>query len=243
MARHSIPMDKYIEASRVFHWAAKRHYQLWFTGQETKRHRRSETVLHRLTKKGKLRSVLYGSKLIYTIPKKGRQDEFSGLSKIVHGLACTESLVRFFRSRMEGVVVAEKYFTGLGSVPEWGIIYPDGKMLLFEFSTKNNFFFTRKMQSKLQAYNKNLEMIEAKFNTKAIVVFVIDIPRETLKRWVGVQREVGSSAGVPASDEGDGFPSDPFYFVDYETFLKVPIGDQLKAPIYFWMDGKEYPLT
>ena len=155
MSKHAIPMDLYIEASQVFHWATKRHFQLWFTGEESKRHRRTESVLKRLSKRGKLRSILYGRKMIYAAPKnvKGEVlDEFYGLSKVVHGLACTEGLVRFYRSRMDGVVVAERFFYGCGSVPEWGIIYPEGKMLLFEFSTKHNFLFTGKMKGKLQAY-------------------------------------------------------------------------------------------
>src|SRR5215204_2817347 len=139
MAKITIPMELYIEASSVFHWATKRHYQLWFTGQESKRHRRSESVLLRLVKKGKLRSVLYGSRLIYTLPKKVKR---SGLEKVVHGLACTECLVRFYRSKMDGVAIAEKYFQGMGCVPEWGIIYPDGKLLLFEFCTKSNYYYS-----------------------------------------------------------------------------------------------------
>ena len=67
-----------------------------------------------------------------------------------------------------------------------------------------------------------------------------------MERFVGtLRREDGSVAvGVPtAFDEGDGFPSDPFFFTDYETFLKVPIARQLYEPIYFWSDGKVYPLS
>ena len=44
-------------------------------------------------------------------------DEFEGMSKIYHGLACTECLIRFYRSRMEGEIIAERFFRGCGSVP------------------------------------------------------------------------------------------------------------------------------
>ena len=237
-------MDLYIEASQVFHWATKRHFQLWFTGQEKKRHRRTETVLKRLVRRGKMRSMLYGKKLIYSAPKniKGKaMDEFYGLSKVVHGLACTEGLVRFYRSRMDGVVIAERFFYGCGSVPEWGIIYPEGKMLLFEFCTKSNFYFSGNMKGKLQTYDRNLEKIERKFNAKAMVIFVLDVPHGVVERYVGSLRSaVGSVADAPL--EGDTFPFDPFFFTDYESFKKVPIGEQLTAPIYFWIDCKQYPL-
>jgi len=205
---------------------------LFLTGKESKRHRRTEIVLKRLSNRKMIRAIRFGKKLIYALPRKTKGwDEHSGLSKVIHGLACTECLVRFYRSGLDGEIIAERYFYGFGAVPEWGIRYPNGKMILFEFSTKNNFYYTGNIRGKIGAYNKNLPRIEARFQAEAIVVFVCDVGRSA------VQREVGS-----ASAEGDRFPFDPFFFTDYETFLKVPIGEQLKAPIYFWTDGKEYPL-
>lgn len=170
--------------------------------------------------------MLYGSKLIYAVPRKGNVDEFSGLSKVVHGLACTEGMVRFWRSDMNGVVVPERFFFGIGSVPEWGIIYPEGTILLYEYCTKSNFYWTGNMAKKLAAYKKNLEKIEQKFTAKAIVVFVLDIPQGVVERWVGSGKSL----------------MDKCFFTDYETFKKVPIGGQLTAPIYLWRDGKQYAL-
>jgi len=235
-------MELYIEASQVFHWATKRHFQLWFTGQENNRHRRTESVLQRLSKQGKMRSIRYGKKLIYIAPKhvKGKKtDELYGLSKVVHGLACTEGLVRFYRARTEGVVVAERFFYGCGSVPEWGIIYPEGTMLLFEYCTKSNFFFSGKVKGKLQAYSRNLEKIESKFNSKAVVVFVFDVPKRVVENFVLGERHVGSVADAPPNSAG---ALSSAFFTDQESFLKVPIGQQLIAPIYYWNDGKQYPL-
>jgi hypothetical protein len=201
-------------------------------------------VLKRLVKNGKLRAVRYGKRLIYSIPRKGKGiDEFAGLTKVVHGLACTECLVRFYRSRMDGEIIAERHFYGLGSVPEWGIRYPNGKMLLFEFSTRSNFLFTNMMNGKISAYQRNLEKIEEKFQAKAIVLFVIDVPRDTVERYVGSLG--GRSARSAALRAGGGTsPLLPLFFTDYKTFLNVPIGSQLVAPIYFWShDGGEYPLS
>jgi len=143
---------------------------------------------------------------------------------------------------MDGEVIAERFFYGLGSVPEWGIRYPNGKMILLEFCTKSNFLFSGMMMAKIIAYLRNLGKIEDKFQAKAIVVFVIDVPRATVERFVGsLKREDGSLAGARA--DGDTFPLNPFFFTDYETFLKVPLGKQLYEPIYFWSDGKQYPLS
>jgi len=47
--------DLFLEAAQVFHWATKRHFQLWFTGRQAKRHRRTEVVLRRLSERKKLR--------------------------------------------------------------------------------------------------------------------------------------------------------------------------------------------
>jgi hypothetical protein len=248
-----------MEAAQVFHWATKEHFILWFTG-ELSRHRRTESLLHKLVQKDRLRSVKFGKRLVYAVPRltKGKvpvlaeerasyepgasEKAVAGRNKIVHGLACTEAIVRFWRSRMDGEIIAERFFYGCGAVPEWGIRYPNGKMLLFEFCTESNFLFSNNMKGKLNAYQKHLDEIEKKFEAKAIVLFVIDIPRDKVERFVGsLKREVGSLAGARAG--GDRFPSDPFFFTDYETFLKVPFGQQLTEPIYFWSDGKQYPLS
>ena len=102
------------------------------------------------------------------------------------------------------------------------------------------------MKGKINAYLRHLGKIEEKFQAKAIVVFVVDVPRDTVEGFVGtLRRDVGSVADGDQSalHEGDTFPFNPFFFTDYEKFLDVSFGQQLQAPIYFWIDGKEYPLT
>jgi hypothetical protein len=238
-------MEWYLDVAQVFHWATKEHFIMWFSG-ETKRHRRTETVLARLVRRNKLKAVRYGKRLIYTVPRKVKGqtlDELARLKKVAHGLACTECLVRFYRSRMDGEIIAERFFYRTGSVPEWGIRYPNGKMLLLEFSTKSNFLFTNLMNGKISAYQRNLEKTEEKFQAKAIIVFVIDVPRITLERYVGSLN--GKSARSAALRSGGGTsPLLPLFFTDYKTFLDVPIGNQLSAAIYFWAhDAKVYSLS
>lgn len=262
MARHTIPIYKYLEAAQVFHWFTKEHIILWLLGF-LKRHRRTESVLLKLVRKGKLRSVKFGKRLVYTVPRrtKGKlpvllrekpsyepkltEEAIRQKNKIEHGLACTECLVRFFLSRTDGEIIAERFFYKLRVVPEWGIRFPHGVLLLLEYSTEDNFERTNMMKGKINAYIRHLEKIEEKFEAKAIVLFVIDVPRVKVEGFVNtVKREDGSgAAGLPAAlYEGDTFPLNPFFFTDYKTLLSIPIGQQLAAPIYFWTDGKEYPL-
>jgi hypothetical protein len=116
----------------------------------------------------------------------------------------------------------------LGAVPEWGIVYPNGTMLLCEFCTKDNFLFSGNVAGKLGAYTRNLGRIENRFGAKALVVFVVDVKQEILSRFL-------------RSQSGN---SGPYFFCDYETFLKLPIGTALTEPIYLWSyDGKLYPLA
>ncbi|MBI5954472.1 MAG: hypothetical protein HY865_22675 [Chloroflexi bacterium] len=249
MARHSIPIKNYLEVAQNFHWAERRHFEMWFRGFTTKPDRRTPVVLKRLTDRGKLRALYNGKKLIYSVPRRTKGLDYLELkdlhiSKKIHGLACTECLVRFYRSEMNGEIVGERHFYGFGSIPEWGIKYPNGMMLLLEFCTKDNFGRVKVMRDKLTSYKKNLSKIEEKFRSQAVVIFVLDVSRVTVERYVGSLAVAVGSVAVSdptAPYEGTDSPS-PFYFVDYETFLKVPIGEQLTAPIYFWTDGRVYPL-
>ena len=135
MSRNTIPIQYYLDAAAVFHYATKEQFNLLLTGS-TRRNARTENVLLRLSRRKKLKAIKYGKKLVYVAPRKAKGESVDGLTiypKIVHGLSCTEGLVRFWRARTEGEIIAERYFYGCGIVPEWGIRYPDGKMLLFEF--------------------------------------------------------------------------------------------------------------
>ena len=246
MTSNTIPTEAYDSVFEVVHWIDKRQLQLMLKGQASKRHARTEKMLIRYTKRGKLRAVRFERRLVYALPRKSKNfNEFEGLAKIRHGLACTECLVRTYRSDTQGVIIPEREFYGCGSVPEWGIIYPQKTMLLLEFATKSNFLFSGLMRGKMNAYRRSLPTIEKKFDAKATVLFVIDVPRITVEKFVGtLKRDIGSVADSDQSApyEGDRFPLNPFRFTDYETFCKVPFGQQLTAPIYFWVDGKEYPL-
>ena len=68
---------------------------------------------------------------------------------------------------------------------------------------------------------------EGHFKRQAMILFVLDVPWDVVDRFV---EEI-----VPTGEQ--------FWFTDYRSFLKVPMGEQLYAPIYTWgMDGKWHPL-
>jgi hypothetical protein len=156
----------------------------------------------------------------------------------------------------EGEIVPERKFRGFGIVPEAGIRYSKvrGTMLLIEHCTRKNFKHGGVMKSKITRYIKYLPMMEKRFGRRITVLFVLDIERHEVEAFVkrleklvdydGTgKREDGSAGGFAASSQGDRFPLDPFFFTDFETLKSVPVGQALKAKIYFWNDGSEWSLS
>lgn len=225
MSIHTISQKRYLEAAQLFHWATKEHFTMWFTGSD-KRSKRTEAILPRLVNKGSLVAAKYGKRLVYACPRRVRHPGF--FLKVDHGLGCTEGLVRFWWSDMRAEIIEEHQFYGCGSVPEWGLRFDTGKMILFEYCTADNFSRTIVMKSKLAAYRNNLETINQKFDREGIIIFVCDVPREKLLDFVMKVKPTGL----------------PVFFCDKEMFCRVGIGSQLIAPIYIYgEDGVSYPLV
>ena len=227
MGRHSISKKRYLEVGQVFHWATQEHYQLLLTGRSG-RHSRTEKILPRLVKEKKLVARLHGRRLVYAVPRKGRSVKSRTFQFVEHGLACTECLVRIWLSRTDGEIIAEKHFRKFKIIPEWGIRYPHQVLLLMEFSTEDNFNRYGLIRSKLARYLQSLASIGKAFGCHStIVLFVFDVKRESVERFVRNYYPTGV----------------PFFFTDYQTFLKVPVRRQITAPIYIWEDGNSYPLA
>ncbi len=216
---------RYLEVAQVFHWATRAHYAAVFTGSFG-RHKRTEVVLPRLVAEGKLIVCKHRKPWAYCVPRKGHAHGEKCHPLIEHGLACTECLVRCWLSRRDGEVVAEKHFKGMGIVPEWGICYPNRKLLLFEFCTRDNFEYAGNVRGKITRYQDLLQSFEAEFPAKPLVLFVFDVSRDRVVSFV--QRVL---------------PVGPFFFTDYATFLSAPLAKTLQASIYIWgEDGQEYPI-
>jgi hypothetical protein len=221
----TISQKRYLSAAQIFHWATQDHYTLWFTGS-TDRSKRTEAILPRLVKKGSLVAYRHGKKLVYTCPRRIRRPGF--VAKVEHGLGCTEGLIRFWWSDQRAEIVEEHCFYGCGSVPEWGLRYDSGKMILFEYCTANNFGRINVMKAKLAAYRQHLDTINRRFNREGVIVFVCDVPRMKLQSFLEEIKPTGL----------------PVFFTDYDMFKRVGIGQQLNAPIYIWgEDGLSYPLV
>ena len=215
-------VHKFLE---VAHWASNRQIQLGIRGFATRRYTTLEKLLKRKSKKGEIRVARFGKINVYALPRKTRNSDLDDTSKIYHGLCCTECLIRFIACK-EGDPLPEGFFRGYGRVPEFGIRYENDKLLLCEFSTKHDTFYSGKIRGKLFGYDESIMDIERDFNAKCIVVFILDVPRKTVRKIVDKYS-----------------PSVPYFFCDFETFKSVRIGEALVSRIYFWKDGKEYSLA
>jgi hypothetical protein len=128
---------------------------------------------------------------------------------------------------MDSSFLPEKYFRavklGTSGVPEWGIVYPEGSVLLYEHCTEDNFYRPGHVNRKVNRYQAKLNDFEEHFKCRGIFLFVLDIPRKVVENFVRTL--------MPTQNA--------FFFTDYETFLTVPLGKQLTAPIYIWgQDGR-----
>lgn len=226
MGRHYISKKEYLQLAQIFHAATKADFQAVFTGKFEGRHSRTEKLLPRLVREGKLIAVDYGRRLVYLAPRRFRSKKIN-LYKLEHGLVCTRCLVATWLSNTDGQMLAEKTFRKYSIIPEWGIKYSSGKLLLFEYSTANNFRRKQLMREKMERYTDSLENIGKDFQCeRAFVVFVIEATREEVLRFV-------------LDNEPDG----DLLFSDLKSFRSVKLGQQLNTPIYIWRDGQSYPLV
>lgn len=261
MGRHSIiTADEIVHVIKLLRYATWSILVLFFAGEE-RRIKALEKLLPLLEREGRLFSERYEGKKVYSIPRRQKGKPVS----IVHEVACALILVLLWRCRMEeGEIVPERAFRGFGIVPESGLRYSKERntMLIFEYCTYKNFKHGGVMKSKITRYIKYLPKMEARFGRKITVLFVLDIERSQVKRYVNRmekkftevnasgfdgswEREVGSVADsdVSAPAGGDRFPLDPFFFTDFETFKSVPVGQAMTAKIYFWHDEAEWSLS
>jgi len=216
--------ERVMDLMDVAHWASKRQIQIGIRGYSSPRDSTLERFLKVREKNGKLRvtwmrDTKHGTIKVYAKPRKTKNFDPFNFENLYHGYCTTECLIRFLTAQ-EGVPIEEKEFRGYGRVPEFGVRYENGTLLLCEFSTKHDTRYSGKIRGKLGGYSQYLDKIEQDFDADAGVVFILDVSRgeleDRLKRWDA---------------------SGPLWFVDYETFLKVPMGEALIAPIYFRPNG------
>jgi hypothetical protein len=217
----TIPKEVYLRWAQVLKWAKPEHYILLLTGK-LDRHRRTESILPRLVKQGRLTVDRVGYNKVYIARRQAKREHLF----IEHGLGCTEILVRLMRCDANCEIIPDRFFRGSGIIPDVAVRYPNGKLLLVEFTTQDNYEHANIMKSKLSNYRSRLPALETQYESSPLVLFVIDIKRERVQNFIDRAH-----------------PGSEFFFTDYDTFKRVPIGDQLTTPIYLWgEDGKEYPL-
>lgn len=213
--------EAYAQVAQIFPVADRQDFVFWFQGHRG-RDWRTERALVEAVRKGKLRRARHGKRYVYWSPTRWRGNPPS----IRHGLLVTQALLGFYAARQKGaMVVPERDFRGFKVVPDFGLLYEGGTLLLCEVETATDRYRTK---GKVTRYNHHLAQIEAHFGARAVVVFVMEQPRALLRRWV--------ARGVPWGAA--------HYFCDADTFFHLPDGRPLTAPVYLWGgDGQTYPLT
>jgi len=217
----SLDVRKFLD---VAHWASNRQIQIGVRGYYRERYTTLENLLKRWSDKGKIRSCKIGSTKYYAKLGKTRDFDIHDTSNVPHGYAVTEDLVRLMTAK-EGEPLAQRLFRGYYRVPEFGIRYENGKMILVEHSTENDTEYHQRLSGKLTGYGKSIEKIEEDFGVKVLVLFILDVKRERVKQLINKYKPEGN-----------------YFFTDYQTFLSIPMGQALIAPIYLWKDLKERPL-
>src|ERR1051325_552285 len=92
---HNSRSDLVMSVAGCMPWFDKSMLVRWFEGKNAKRNRRIEKILRRFSLNGKLKTIRYGNKLIYSLPRKSRSVDGS---KVFHGLCCSECTVRIYRA-------------------------------------------------------------------------------------------------------------------------------------------------
>src|SRR6266487_2408313 len=182
-------LQDYLDAAEVLHYGTNKEFDLLLFGSE-KRSGISEKCLPYLYRKGKLKRTNLGKQFVY-MPRRVRNTN-EMYPKLKHYVECARCLARIWRSMPEGEIIPEREFFGLGCIPEWAIWYPGGTILPGEFCTESNYRYGGLLRGKIDAYQRHLPQMEAKFGAEAVVLFVIDMPRETVINYVATKNALSA---------------------------------------------------
>jgi hypothetical protein len=214
---NTLNQDIILEWAYLFHWAERGHFVRAIKGRDL-RLKGVEYNLPVLTRKKLLKRKRYQGRFIYALPGQRGSDY-----RLIHGLMCTDALVRFHLGKV-GEYVSERDFRArrFNPVPEFAVRYNGGDavVLLFEYSTPDNFRRKKLIEKRLQLYKENLSKFREEFSAEPYVVWVIDAPEWEVEKFAA-QHDFNN-----------------FYFTDARQFYSVPYGEQLSRQIYIWRGEK-----
>lgn len=215
MEQHLLRDEMLVKMASVLSWFSRGVVVMWLTGSEG-RLGWVEYWLPRLVREGRLQTRIFGKEILYA---RRRQTNLN----LAHELACSDILTRFYISDRSGEILTLRYFkkqAGLGIVPDGGLVYSPW-VLLWEYSTKNNCERLQVLRWKVGRY---IRLAQARPNYQ--VVLVLDVTAEQVSQIITKLT-----------------PHEAIFYVDYQTFRSVPLGQQLIAPIYVnGSNGQTYPL-
>jgi hypothetical protein len=134
---------------------------------------RTRRVLKKLVDDGKLHALPYlRNTLIYTVPRIDRRKSHRSVNSIEHGLGVTEGYVRLWLSDKSAIYIPERDF--INPRPEFGLQYPNGNILKYEYCTEDN----------MRMFKTKVSNHEGKEGTVLFVCDVDDICRY-MKKYPG----------------------------------------------------------
>jgi hypothetical protein len=206
MKWHSITQDTLLKAAQALDGFFTRDQAVQLFFGKNCRHHGIERLLPYLTAKGRLFAYQYHKKLAYIVPRRAKKPgvEF----RIEHGVGCSECKVRLWLADRTAQFVPERRFKGFTVWPDGGLIYPNGWLLMYEFSTQDNAKRLGVLRNKARHY---LQLMKDTYQ----VLFVLDLPASKVADVVNK---------LPQHEA--------FWYTDFTTFQNVPLGQQLLAPIY-----------
>ena len=182
-----------------------------------------ERYLPKLEKERKIYSAWFSGEKVYSLSKNRLKDK----KKIPHDQVCGEALMRTKCSVPIVQFYSESQLRGLkfGAVPEWGALFPNGKLLLFEYSTADNLKRKKLMERKIEQYETNLYKFDEYFRAESLVLFVLEANRFKVEKFAEINK------------------GERLFYCDLNSFLDVGNCAQLSTPIYIWgHDGGSYAL-
>lgn len=217
MKRHSITQEGILRAAQALDGFFTRQQVTQLLFGKDDRHRGIERLLPYLVAKGKLVSYPFQKKLAYIVPRLAKK---SGIEfRIEHGVGCSECKVRLWLADRSAELVPERRFKGFSVWPDGGLIYPNGWLLMYEFSTQDN---ARRLGILRYKAHRYLQLVKEKHQ----VLFVMDLPANKVEAVV------------------EKMPShEAFWYVDFATFRSIPLAESLLAPVYInGGNGNKYSL-
>jgi hypothetical protein len=191
--------------------------------------RQFEGLAGALVKTAQLKALRRGRVTLVSVPRRAKGHKGSSEQNVLHSRGRTSIIARLLLADRTARVIFERQLRQAREfplVPDGGLVYTSPTsggqwVLLFEYCTPDNAARLNVLRWKANHY---LQVAEERPTYQ--VLFVLDLAADQLPATVS--RLPGHGA---------------FWYIDYATFMRIPPGQHLTAPVYLnGGDGQTYPL-